>query len=161
MKSGWIDRTVITGFVMSFLGVGFLIFGVVSSFGTISFLDEAERAEGTVTNLEERREQRGSRFRTATYASIDFTTQDGNPVEIEVETGWNLRVGQVGENVEVLYLENAPEDARVNSFLGIWEGSVYGIVGAVFLLIVSAIAIVPAWKRRQRSPQAFPPPPPV
>ncbi len=149
-KPGWIDRTVIIGFMMASLGLIFIVFGVVSSFDTISFRNKAQTVEGTVTGIEERQESRGRRLRTVAYASVDFEAGDGERHQIEVEKGWGVPINMVGESVNLLYLEEAPNDARVDSFVGIWEHTLYGVGGGALMIGVSAIPIVPAWRRGRR-----------
>lgn len=76
----------------------------------------ALRAQGRVIGYEEKRDSDGS-----TFAPI-FTFVDANGKKHTLTRGWStdLKAHRVGEPVEILYLREQPEKARIHSLSDIY-----------------------------------------
>ncbi|MGA4844567.1 DUF3592 domain-containing protein [Streptomyces sp. G45] len=145
-------------FGMLAVGAVSLVVGLVLAGISVSFLVDAERAQGTVVALEWRssggdsdggtsRRTRGDDEPTA-YPVVEFRTEDGTPTRFRDSTGSNPAAYEVGERVEVLYRADSPEDARIKGFLSLWLGPlILGGIGLVFTGIGAGLA----WARRRRS----------
>ncbi|MGW5868593.1 DUF3592 domain-containing protein [Streptomyces sp. NPDC055239] len=123
--------------------------GLIAVGVSVSFLADAERAPGTVVSLEWRndihgtsRKQRANDGPTA-YPVVEFTPADGTPRTFRGSAGSNPPSYDRGEQVEVLYLADSPEDARINGFASLWLlPVVLGGIGFVMAGIGTTVAVV-------------------
>jgi len=145
----WIAFGVIT-FGALFLGIGLILTGI-----SVSFLTDAERAQGTVVALEWRNDhvgtshQRRVKDKPAAYPVVEFTSADGTPRKFRNSTGSNPPSYEVGERVEVLYHADSPEDARINGFASLWLlPLVFGGLG-LGMVGVTTIVVLMVRKRRK------------
>lgn len=124
---------------MKSLTIGFPFVGVVLiSISTWLFLDsrqfvqEAEKASGTVIDFKERSSQD-----SYTYAPIvSYKTAANQTIEFVSSTSSNPPSHQAGETVDVLYIPNDPYDAEINSFFSLWGISlVFLSLGLIFLTL--------------------------
>lgn len=111
---------------------------------------DPESAEGKVTSYEKVVRGTGSDERkdVRNYVIVQFTAEDDSQYHF---TGPNrqeegpFKIWK-GDSVRVLYDPQNPENARVNSFLGMWFTSTILIaVGSAFI-IVSLLTYWSAWK---------------
>ena len=130
-------------------GAVFLVVGLILAGVSVSFLADAERAQGRVVALEWRDDVGGSSRRTrdndqpAAYPVVEFTSADGTPRTFRGSTGSNPPSYEKGERVEVLYRADSPEDARINGFASLWLlPLVFGGIGLVIGGIGTVVAIV-------------------
>jgi len=67
---------------------------------------------------------------SSTYTpTIEFKTREGSSIEFDSHMG-SRSAYSIGEIMEVLYLEDEPEKARVKRFLPLWGfPALFGIVG--------------------------------
>lgn len=93
-----------------FAGAGYLFHD------TRQLVAAAETAPGTVVAFERRSSKGGS----SDYPVIEFATAAG---EVRRFTTSGAGDYAMGEAVEVLYAADAPANARVNSFMELWLGS--------------------------------------
>ncbi|MEV4925001.1 DUF3592 domain-containing protein [Streptomyces roseoverticillatus] len=140
-------------FGMITVGALSLIVGLVFAGVSVSFLTDAKRAPGTVVALAWQDHDGGSRKPRdddppVAYPVIEFTSADGTPRKFQDSAGSNPPSYEVGEQVEVLYRADSPEDARINGFASLWLLPViFGGIGLLFTGIGTTIALV---SRRQR-----------
>ncbi|GGZ86903.1 DUF3592 domain-containing protein [Streptomyces bluensis] len=139
-------------------GALFLVVALILAGVSVSFLVDAERARGTVVALEWRnddhngasRKTRGNN-RPAAYPVVEFTSAEGTPRKFRDSTGSNPPSYEVGEEVEVLYRADSPEDARIKGFASLWLlPLVFGGIG----LLIGGIGTVVALATRGRSQAA-------
>jgi hypothetical protein len=140
-------------FLLSMVGVVFLILGSRNFVRTRRFVSRASSVTGTVTDVKIRKSTSHSSEdpRIRQYPVVQVQTQDGRMVEFESETGISSFSRGPGEQVEVLYDPLRPEEARIKSFMMLWFAplifSVLGffmfVFGALFALI--ALVVVAAW----------------
>ncbi|MFE5818308.1 DUF3592 domain-containing protein [Streptomyces sp. NPDC056479] len=136
-------------------GAVFLVIGLILAGISVSFLADAERARGTVVELEWRSDDNGAsrkareNNRPVAYPVVEFTSGDGTPRTFRGSTGSNPPSYERGERVEVLYRADSPEDARINGFASLWLlPLIFGGIGLVIGGIGTAVAVV----GRRRTP---------
>ncbi|GGR71979.1 hypothetical protein GCM10010252_08070 [Streptomyces aureoverticillatus] len=141
-------------FGMIAFGAVFLVIGLILAGISVSFLADAERAQGTVVALQWRndddsgasRKMRGN-DEPAAYPVVEFTSADGTPRRFRDSAGSNPPAYEEGERVEVLYRADSPEDARIKGFLSLWLLPLsFGGIGLLFAGIGTGIAL--ATRRR-------------
>lgn len=135
-------------------GALFLVVGLVLAGMSVSFLEDAERARGTVVSLEWRNDHNGASRRAqandkpVAYPVVEFTPDDGAPRKFRDSTGSNPPSYEAGERVEVLYRADSPGDARIDGFASLWLlPLVFGGVG----LLIAGVGTVVALTTRGRS----------
>jgi hypothetical protein len=136
-------------------GAVFLVIGLILAGISVSFLADAERARGTVVELEWRSDNNGAsrksreNNRPVAYPVVEFTAADGMPRTFRSSTGSNPPSYEQGERVEVLYRADSPEDARINGFASLWLlPLIFGGIGLVIGGIGTAVAVL--GRRRTR-----------
>ena len=131
------------------IGLGLLLAAFFSYRSTSSFVDAALRMPGTVVELT-RSASSGSTSTASgsTYRPVvSFRDANGNKHEFISSVGSNPPSHRKGEAVEVLYLENEPHEAKINSFMHLWFFAVLlGGLGLVFLLLGLGL-LIPRWIR--------------
>lgn len=141
-------------FGMIAFGGLFLVIGLVLAGQSVSFLTDAKRAPGTVVALEWRhdssstsRKKRGN-DEPAAYPVVEFTPADGTARTFRSSTGSNPPSYDEGDQVEVLYRADSPDDARINGFASLWLlPLIFGGIG----LLIAGIGTVVALVGRRRS----------
>ncbi len=126
-------QAVIIGVLCALFGLGLL--GVAGYFGyqSVSFVVNARTASGVVVSLE----KSGSVYRPV----VVFTTSDGRQVTLTDTHGTNPPSQKVNDTVEVYYLPDRPQQARLNSFLELWAGPVLLGAFAAFWLITGIASL--------------------
>lgn len=136
-------------------GALFLVVGLILAGVSVSFLANAERAQGTVVALEWRNDDHDGASRKrrvndgpVAYPVVEFTSAGGTQREFQGSTGSSPPSYEVGERVEVLYRPDSPEDARINGFASLWLlPLVFGGIGLLF----AGIGTIVAFAMRGRS----------
>jgi hypothetical protein len=127
------------------IGAAFLAIGLVGLAGcgywavrTRAFLARAERAPGTVVDLEPSRSKDGTTYRPV----VDYVLPTGQARTLRSNTGSNPPAFSIGEAVVVLYDPADPADARIDSTFSLWGGPIilggmsalFGMIGGVILI---------------------------
>lgn len=118
------------------LGLVLMVIAYMLFQSASAFLDKAVSAEGTVTELVRSRSDDSISYRPV----VEFTAQNGTPVEFVSSVGSNPPNYSPGERVEVLYDPANPVDAQLNSNLASWGGSVV-VAGIGGLFLVSGLVM--------------------
>ncbi|WP_229844606.1 DUF3592 domain-containing protein [Streptomyces cinnamoneus] len=136
-------------FGMTAMGALSLVVGLVLAGVSVSFLTDAERAQGTVVALDWREDHGGGSRKvrvddqSVAYPVVEFTSADGTPRKFRDSAGSNPPSYEVGEHVEVLYRPDSPEDARIKGFISLWLAPlIFGGIGLLFMGIGTVIALV-------------------
>ncbi|MEV6591197.1 DUF3592 domain-containing protein [Streptomyces acidicola] len=130
-------------------GALFFVIGLILAGVSVSFLTDAERARGSVVALEWRNDDHSGASRKtrgndkpSAYPVVEFTSADGTPREFRDSTGSNPPSYEVGEQVEVLYRADSPEDARINGFASLWLlPLIFGGLGLLIAGIGTGVAL--------------------
>ncbi len=137
----------IVKYVFTLIGIGLLVGAFYSFKNTQNFLTAALPAEGTVVRLIRSEPTgsttSGSEVDSPTYRPVvAFDTQAGKAIKFTSSTGSNPPSYSVGEVVEILYQENSPEQAKINSFFSLWGlSTILGGMGSVFFLVGFSIIL--------------------
>ncbi|MGF1727346.1 DUF3592 domain-containing protein [Photobacterium nomapromontoriensis] len=116
-----------------FLLIGILLLYVSFTLtqSTNKFLDTAIQTQGSVIALQ--RDSEGVYF-----PIFEFTTNDGQPVQIKSSSGSQAPKYHENEAVTILYSPDDPNEARLNDTFSIYGGGIItGGIGFVFILISS------------------------
>lgn len=125
-------------FISVGLGAVLLFIALALWSKTRSFVARAATAPGMVTELIEVRDSEGG---SSTYKPVvKFTAPGGEQISFTSSYSSRPSAYDVGENVEVLYLPNDANDARIKGFGSLWLGPlILTGLGAVFSLIGASI----------------------
>ncbi|MFF4531582.1 DUF3592 domain-containing protein [Streptomyces sp. NPDC001407] len=133
------------------IGALCLVIGLVFAGISVAFLTNAERARGTVVALDWQEDRDGGSRQDnppVAYPVVEFTSANGARTRFQDSAGSNPPSYKVGEQVEVLYRPDAPEDARIKGFLSLWLlPLLFGGIGLIFTGIGTAFALA---SRRRR-----------
>lgn len=142
--------SVFGGVLFLVIGVCALVGGIVWGVNTKKFVDGAERASGTVIELERRQSgDDGPSY----YPVVRFTDAAGNDVTFTSSTGSNPPSKREGDKVDVLYDPRNPREAELDSFFSLWFGPlmVGGLFGTIFPLVGVAIILGSLRQAAQRN----------
>ncbi len=116
------------------IGVGALIGSFLFFKNTKQFIDKGVTASGTVINLlRQVSEDSDGNTSYMYYPEVKFQTADGKSITFQANTGSNPPSYSVGEKIDVLYLPESPNKAKIKSFVSLWLGAlVFLIVGLSF-----------------------------
>jgi hypothetical protein len=121
------------------IGIGLLGGAGYIFFNTSEFVSGARKAQGTVVGLK------------SGAPEVRFQAQDGREIRFTSSVSSKPPAYSVGENVEVLYRPDRPEDAEVNAFMSLWLGVIIlGALGSMFSL--TAAGLIFGWGRKAADP---------
>ena len=136
-------------------GALFLVVGLILAGQSVSLLADAKRARGTVVSLEWRTEHSSSFHKNRSsdkrmaYPVVEFMSADGKQRTFRNSVGSNPPSYEAGEQVEVLYRADSPQDARINGFASLWlVPLIFGGLGLLAAGIGTAVAL--AIRRRSQ-----------
>jgi len=110
----------------------FLPWTLMSSFKTVRFVSNSEKAEGVIIDVTVSKDAsvRNRKY----YPIIKFKAGDGREYKFESGTGFNNNTYVAFDSVEVIYRKDRPEAAEINSFQVLWQMP-------LLLIIASSIGI--------------------
>lgn len=139
---------VIIKYVFALIGLGLLVAALAMAMDTRDFLGRAARAQGTVIDLVS---QRSSDNAVSYHPEVAFSDNQGSNVHFVSPSGSNPPSYHRGERVEVLYLPDEPEKARIHDFLGTWFAPLLlGAIGLVFFTVGAGMIAAGMRKSRRR-----------
>ena len=132
--------------VFSFVGISALLVALLVYIITTSFLQTAEKANGVVIDL-----HRSVSSDSTTYRpEVEFETLAGEKIRFISNTGSNPPSFSRGEKVEVLYQQDEPQQAKINTFLSLWLlPLLFGVLGFIFTAIGLSFVFYPIYKRKK------------
>jgi len=101
-------------------GMGLLIWGLSYYASAKTFLANASEAKGTVTGFDRWEGATSSHSDDIRYAIIVFKTADGKEVRFKGPSQEWASSYKSGDAVEVLYDPKNPDNAKIDSFMGLW-----------------------------------------
>jgi len=115
------------------IGGLFLLVGLAASVYMWHFTRMALHTSGTVVDLLQRKDKDGD----VTYApTFIFKDKNGGQHTVTSSTSESPPEFHIGDNVQVLYLGNDPQTARIDTFGETWElPSAAGICGGVVFVV--------------------------
>lgn len=118
------------------IGLGCIVYSVMVYINTRKFLSDCIRADGKVIDLVRSTDQGTGVNRFVSYAPVfEFTDRNGQSHKVTSDESSSLASFSIGQQVVVLYEPDKPMQARINTFMQIWGGSIiFGIVGTSFIL---------------------------
>jgi len=133
-------------YIFTILGTGILVGTFFIYINASNFLKISITSQGTVVDL---LESISSSNNSIMYNPlVNFIDEKGNSIEFSSSSGSNPPSYTIGEQVEVLYNPEFPNDAKINGFFSIWGGAIItGILGVVFFSIGISIFIFEKRKR--------------
>jgi hypothetical protein len=148
-----VKAVAIVKFIMLIVGVAMLAGAVYLYSNTRSFLAGAMHAQGTVVDLQRTESLDSHSNRSISYYPVvQYAEAGGRKIEFTSDSGSNPPAYSRGDQVEVLYHADAPEKARINSFMALWFGTlIVGGLGVVFTAVGTAMVVVPIRRRRLES----------
>lgn len=130
-------------------GIASIFFGVGMYQESATFAERANEASGTVVDYEKVVRGTGANEREDVryYVVVEFTAADGRQHRFkgpdrQEEGPFKIRKGDV---VSVLYDPASPQNAKVNSFLGMWFSSTILIVVGIASILVPMLTLWTSW----------------
>ena len=102
--------------IFTFIGIAFLVGAVFAYRYTKNFLDNAETAQGVVTELTFKRSKSGGSY----YPTVRFTAKDGTTYTATSTSGSRPPSYEVGEAVQIRYNPANPTDIEMPGFFDTW-----------------------------------------
>ncbi len=133
-------RKVTTLFLL--IGLFALGYAAYSFYDTRSFLTRAQKVEAEVVKVDLKiTEHKESATKKVYHPYFRFKTFTGESITFRSPHGTNeLPAYKVGDKVELLYLPEKPQDARVNNTFGLWGWTIISGVTGLVLTIVAGRA---------------------
>jgi hypothetical protein len=123
----------LTAYIMFGIGGLLLVGGLAWGNSVRRFVAKAQKATGVVARLVGHGQGAEATFRPA----VRFEAADGTPVEFVSSIGTTEgSAPAVGTSVEVLYLPENPEDAKINRFMSMWMAPMILILVGGFLVAI-------------------------
>jgi len=121
--------------IFAVIGVGMLAGDAYYANSEWTFVQQAQKAQGTVLELV--RHVSSGRNRSVTYAPrVRFILPDGSSHEFTSTMSSSDPDYSVGEPIKILYDPTKPDEAEVDSFFAIWGGpAILGFLGLTFAAI--------------------------
>ena len=133
-------------YVFSLIGIGMLIGTFFWHQNVTSFIAESETAQGKVTELVRSRSGDSTTYKPV----VQFYTKNGELIEFMSSAGSSPPSYDEGEKVEVFYLPENPQNAKINGFFSIWGGPlIVGVLGGIFFLVGIGMVFATANKSRK------------
>lgn len=130
------------------IGVLFILFSILP-FGicaycytsTSNFLKKAEKTQGTVLDVVERKTSDGKSY----YPVYSFVDVYGTRHKIYSKSGSYPPEYEIGDSIPIFYDPENPEKIKMDSFASLWVGSIIaGVLGLIpFLMGVLFLLIIP------------------
>ncbi|MCF4970609.1 DUF3592 domain-containing protein [Nostoc sp. CMAA1605] len=122
------------GFIFGGIGSILLVVGIVLTLKTRSFVATSVITQGTVIDFKRRSK--------VYYPVVEFTPSSGDTTVFEANSGSSTPEFQMGQQVEILYSPQQPNDAVIHSWLNLWllpatftgMGAIFFLIGGVALL---------------------------
>ena len=113
------------------VGTMFLVVGLPLLVETLQFLWSAARTQGRVIGYLEQ-ETGDSRMSHVWHPQVEFEDQQGQRQTVTLGIGGDRKRYKEGFSVPILFDPTCPSDAKIDSFLHIWQFPLMFTVGGVF-----------------------------
>lgn len=127
-------------------GLALIGWGFSKYIDSRDFVSGAQPAEGKVVGFETYDAPGISPRDDIHYAMVRYETADGRDVLFRGPSRDSLVRLNQGDEVSVLYYPSAPEDARVDSFMGLWfAATILWVVGGG-AIVIPLLTMWQSWK---------------
>ena len=122
-----------------FIIIGLLLLwaAVSCTQSTLQYLSEAVYSKGTVIDfsVSTSRDSEGDDI-TIYSPIVEFETFDNEVISFKSNIGISSKIYEIGETVTVVYLLDAPEEAKIKGTLTLWLGTlIFGCLSTVFFAL--------------------------
>ena len=135
-----------------FIIIGLLLLwaAVSCTQSTLQYLSEAVYSKGTVIDfsVSTSRDSEGDDI-TIYSPIVEFETFDNEVISFKSNIGISSKIYEIGETVTVVYLLDAPEEAKIKGTLTLWLGTlIFGCLSTVFFalgfieLLMNVLAVI-------------------
>ncbi len=133
------------------IGIVLVVLGFRDYAKTRSFVSVAASTSGEVTGFEKWEPEVSTSERDSIlYAVVVFETGEGREVRFQGPSQDGLAKYEEGDKVDVLYDPENPEDARIDSFLGLWFGAtMFWVIGGG-AIVIPLFTLYQGWKGAKR-----------
>ncbi len=115
-------------YVFAVIGIGLLIGSFFIYRSVNKFVKVSMMTTGKVIAVETEKK--------TSYPVVEFQTPEGKVIEFRSDYGGNPSPFKEGEIVKVLYSPESPEEAKIDTFMGLWLGLlIVGPLGILFFVI--------------------------
>ncbi len=132
--------------VLLLVGIIFLVFGGIQFFKAKKLVNNGVTISAKITEIrqKESQSQDADGFTTASYSYapvFEFEAKDGEKYVVESGHGFaNKNKFKVGDMVDVVYLEEKPQDASIKKFGSLWSLPIILIFVGVMFIAVSFVS---------------------
>lgn len=127
---------------------GLLCGGYYSMQSMTAFISNGLRAQGSVSSIESRYSSNSEGSSYTYYAVVSFDAQDGRSYDFQDSVGSSYPLYKRGQNVEVLYLPDDPQEAMIDRGLWNWALAAGLLGGGVLILLLSLRTLMITGKSR-------------
>lgn len=101
---------------------------------------QGEHARGTVTSF--------TRSGSVYFPTVAFKTAVGTEFEFTGKTGTSSSRFVKGQQIDVVYRPEDPQDAKINTFLDLWAPALFVTIFGTIFSVIGFVSVVVLWKTR-------------
>jgi len=149
LKAEHKKQLLITTFLVALFCAGgavLVVLGCESYQDSREFVAGARAAPGVVYDFDIYDAPGGDISDDIWYAMVRYTTSDGREVRFRGPSRDGLVKLNKGDDVRVLYYSDNPEQARVDSFMGLWFAATMLWVVGLGAILIPLLTLREAWK---------------
>lgn len=129
------------------VGTPFVVVSIIILLNTLNLLSNSYKTLGKITGINEERQSKGG-YMYSPVIKYKSDTGDEYVYSSATKTGYSSY--KIGQEVELIYDKNNPQNARVNSILDIWFLPIFmGVSGSAITITGVILLSITLKKRRQ------------
>jgi hypothetical protein len=145
-------KTIIILILVFLIPMGIIGGGLYWAFNKNATFEKYKHTKGQIIEINQKRLYDDNyKERNQYYPKVRYYDDNGEPYIFEFKIGSERYPDNIGEEIDLLFNPNHPEDVVVNSFLSKWLGPVIvctvGLFILIIVIIISAVAIVKEMKQ--------------
>lgn len=126
--------------VFTVVGAGMLIGAFFLYQNTSQFIEKSIETQGIVVDFVGSDSSNSSDISMMYKSLVEFTDTNGTQIEFLSSTSSNTPSYNINEKVDVIYIPEYPNEAKIKSFFSLWGGAtILGTLGLVFFIIGGSI----------------------
>ncbi|MBU1119891.1 DUF3592 domain-containing protein [Patescibacteria group bacterium] len=132
--------------VLFLIGLVFLGFGIFQFLKSKKLVSNGVTSTAKIIEIRQKKSQtqddEGYTTTSYSYAPVfEFETKNGEKYTVESKHGFaNKNKFRVGESVEIIYLEEKPQDACIKKFGSLWSLPIILILVGIMLVVASFVS---------------------